>query len=388
MNLKSNKGITLISLAMYLILMLAVIGVIAGFKANIDATLDSMGEYTSLVPEFDKMHMYMLDEVNIDNNKVLKRSSDGRYIEFSSGNKYMFSEDKIYKNSVRIFSDIKNCTFEIGKENNNDVLYVNLELGDKDTVSKRLKYVMKSQDVDWSGVVSWDLATNSNIKVGDFVNYSVTVDGVIYDKWRVLHKDMNGHVEIVCYNGPSFTLGSKTDIEKSKNDYSNVISILNQNSAAYKNGQAGYSARHLGSNPYNSKSYETIDASYVQYYNDGVIDSTRKAYLEQKHYETDLNAILSFNSTNKLLCDTGYAWVASRGVEANTLYTHFSVPLLLSDGSSSGIALCAANSSGVYVGDYTSIASNLAPVVSLKSGIKVKANVGNGTENNPWQLVL
>ncbi len=42
------------------------------------------------------------------------------------------------------------------------------------------------------------------LKPGHFVNYSVEVDGVTYDKWRILHKDINGHMEIVCYNGPSF----------------------------------------------------------------------------------------------------------------------------------------------------------------------------------------
>ena len=47
--------------------------------------------------------------------------------------------------------------------------------------------------------------------IGDFVNYSVEVDsngngsideGETYDKWRILDFDNNGHVEIVCYNGP------------------------------------------------------------------------------------------------------------------------------------------------------------------------------------------
>ena len=142
MNIKNDRGVTLISLTIYVVLMLAVVAVMAGFKDNVDKTLKTMGEYASVVPEINKMHMYMLDEANIENNKILKRNSDGTYVEFTSGNKYLFSENKVYKNSVRIQSDVSNCTFEIGQENNNDVLYVNLELDDGKSVSKKLRYVM------------------------------------------------------------------------------------------------------------------------------------------------------------------------------------------------------------------------------------------------------
>jgi len=143
MELKNNKGVTLVSLAVYVVLMLAVVAAVAAFKNNIDENIDSMGEYTSVVPEINKMNMYMLGETNIENNKVLKRNSDGTYIAFSSGNEYLFSDNNLYKNSIKILTNINSCTFEVGKENNNDVLYVNFELGGDEVVDKTLKYVMK-----------------------------------------------------------------------------------------------------------------------------------------------------------------------------------------------------------------------------------------------------
>ena len=87
-------------------------------------------------------------------------------------------------------------------------------------------------------------------KIGDFVNYSVEVDsngngtideGETYDKWRILNFDNNGHMEIVCYNGPKFTLGKVLNVTKSKSDYANAIKILNDASEPYKNGTYGYS---------------------------------------------------------------------------------------------------------------------------------------------------
>lgn len=141
MNIKNTNGITLLSLVIYVVIMLMLIAIIAVFKNNIDKNLDSIGEYTSLVPIIDEVHMYMLGEVNIENNKVLKRNSSGSYIEFSSGNTYMFSDGSLYKNSVKILSDIRGGSFQVGTENNNDVLYVNLNLGDE-LQNKQLKYVM------------------------------------------------------------------------------------------------------------------------------------------------------------------------------------------------------------------------------------------------------
>ncbi len=141
MNIKNTNGITLVSLVIYVVIMLMLIAIIAVFKNNIDKNLDSIGEYTSLVPIIDEVHMYMLGEVNIENNKVLKRNSSGSYIEFSSGNTYMFSDGSLYKNSVKILSDIRGGSFQVGTENNNEVLYVNLNLGDE-LQNKQLKYVM------------------------------------------------------------------------------------------------------------------------------------------------------------------------------------------------------------------------------------------------------
>lgn len=141
MDFRNTKGITLVSLVIYVVIMLMLIAIIAVFKNNIDKNIDSMGEYTSLVPQINKVHMYMLGEVNIKDNKVLKRNSSGSYIEFSSGNSYMFSDGSLYKNSVKVLSDIIGGSFQVETENNNEVLYVNLSLDDK-LQNKQLKYVI------------------------------------------------------------------------------------------------------------------------------------------------------------------------------------------------------------------------------------------------------
>ena len=227
-------------------------------------------------------------------------------------------------------------------------------------------------------------------KIGDFVNYSVAVNGVTYNKWRILDFDNNGHMEIVCYNGSSFTLGEEGNITKCKSDYANAIKLLNDASVPYKNGTYGYSTRHLGSDPSNQSSYATISTSYVKYYsnyNSSTLKPTYNlAYLEQDHHESDLNAIESFSNTAEGKRLAGHhSWLASRRVYAGSSYSGFSVYLVSYVGSLANNALLRATSNGRETANSYSYA--LAPVVSLESGVKINTSLaGNGSEDSPWKL--
>ena len=173
-------------------------------------------------------------------------------------------------------------------------------------------------------------------KIGDFVNYSVNVDGKTYDQWRILDFDNNGHMEIVCYNGPDFTLGSNT-ASTAKTRYANAIQILNDESIPYGEGTYGYSTRHLGSDPSNPSSYETIDESYVDYYSDNnnIESNANYRYIEQTHHEIDLAAVELFSNTTedkdgkKLAANS---WMASRWVSAFSYDTNFRVHIVTSYG--------------------------------------------------------
>ena len=231
--------------------------------------------------------------------------------------------------------------------------------------------------------------------VGDFVNYSVQVDsngndvideGETYDKWRILDFDNNGHMEIVCYNGPNFTLGSST-ASTVKTRYANAIKILNDESIPYGEGTYGYSTRHLGSNPSNPSSYEKIDESYIKFYEDydNIESNANYRYLEQTHHESDLAAVKSFSNTEdgKKLAGSN-SWLASRGVGAGSYYSSFRMCYVTSSGSLGDYYLFYVYSDGR---ESVGIGNNaLAPVVILESGVKIIEGSGDGSENSPWQL--
>ena len=220
--------------------------------------------------------------------------------------------------------------------------------------------------------------------LGDFVNYSVVVDGVTYDKWRILDFDNNGHMEIVCYNGPSFTMSGK-------GDYVNAIKILNDKSVPYAEGIYGESTRHLGSDPSNPSSYETINTSYVKYYSNSsnISSNANYRYIAQAHYESDQEAIQSFSNTvegKKLAGNTyGCSWLASRYAATGSSSSSFGVLYVDSSNDRNGYSMCTVYSSGSEYSSSYSYA--LAPIVSLESGVKIDTSTaGNGSEGSPWTL--
>lgn len=117
-NIKSEKGITLTSLIIYVIAMLitiTIITVVTGyFKKNVEIDTENYTFYG----EFTKFQSFFSDEVNRDNNRILEISNgetdrDQSYIAFSSGNQYTFvpANKAIYQNNVKIASGVQSCKF-------------------------------------------------------------------------------------------------------------------------------------------------------------------------------------------------------------------------------------------------------------------------------------
>ena len=141
--MKSQKGVTLISLIVYVIAMLVTISIItvvtSYFYKNIDITTE---RYTYL-SEFTKFESYFSEEVNHSGNKILEvyngTNNEQTYIIFSSGNQYTYvkANKAIYQNSVKIASGVEACTFTEGVSNGHANVKVNLSIkGDSDQDSK------------------------------------------------------------------------------------------------------------------------------------------------------------------------------------------------------------------------------------------------------------
>lgn len=153
--MKSEKGITLISLTVYIIGMLivvAVISVASGFfyknTIGLTTTIDPVVEYT-------KFNTFFADEVNHENIKVLECKTDyevpedsnsnvtSSYIVFDDEVQYTFIKENysVYRNKVKICDGVDSCKFEYKIQNGKPVVKVTFKVNDN---TKETTYTLKT----------------------------------------------------------------------------------------------------------------------------------------------------------------------------------------------------------------------------------------------------
>lgn len=134
MNIKSEKGVTLTSLIIYVIAMLITVTIItvvtAYFKKNVDTTPESYTFYS----EFTKFESYFSEEVNRDKNSIIEivngQGQEQTYVAFSSGSQFTFvpENNAIYLNNMKIASGVQSCKFTQGVKNGKQAITVSISI--------------------------------------------------------------------------------------------------------------------------------------------------------------------------------------------------------------------------------------------------------------------
>lgn len=147
--LKSNKGITLLGLITYIIVLLIVVGVmgtISTFFYNNLALVKNSAEYCA---EFDKFNVFFINDVK--NNNHVNIDTKNNIITFIDGTTYKYNSEDcgIYRGEVKIASEVRD--FKATKKtitiNNVDkeIVSINILIGDstKTLVQKSIDYTLK-----------------------------------------------------------------------------------------------------------------------------------------------------------------------------------------------------------------------------------------------------
>ena len=134
--MKSEKGITLISLTIYVIAMAIVVGVIAIISTFFYSNMEDTDNIVSPMTEYTKFNSFFSDEVNHEGIEVVScgTTDNGQnYIVFSNEVQYTYIEANraIYRNKVKIAKEIDNCEFAIDTNNGKRVVRVEFEAGGK-----------------------------------------------------------------------------------------------------------------------------------------------------------------------------------------------------------------------------------------------------------------
>ena len=156
--MRTQKGITLISLIIYMItmcLVLAILAIIVTFFFNNKKIITEQSEY---IAEYNKFNMFFIEDVkNNTKAKVLLNETElgeeqsGNSIVFDDGNIYTFvlSDKGICRNKVKICENVENCAFSIDTITDNEtgstkkVVQVTAVIKDSSVFSPTNEYVLK-----------------------------------------------------------------------------------------------------------------------------------------------------------------------------------------------------------------------------------------------------
>lgn len=144
--MKSQKGITLISLTVYVIVMAIVVGVIAIISTFFYNNINDTNADINPITEYTKFNSFFSDEINHTNIKILDcgTTEDGQnYIVFDNGVQYTYIPENqgIYRNQVKIANGISNCTFTRSIQNGKDIVEVVFEAGNR---TRETTYTLKN----------------------------------------------------------------------------------------------------------------------------------------------------------------------------------------------------------------------------------------------------
>ena len=152
--MKSEKGITMVSLAVYIIAMITVVTFITIATGYFQKNIDVSGQSYDYLAEFTKFETFLSGETNINQNKILEISpeevsnqnsiTNGQiYIAFSSGNQYTYVKENkaIYKNNVKIASEVEQCNFTEKILNGHEAVEVTMKVRDK---TRTMNFTLKN----------------------------------------------------------------------------------------------------------------------------------------------------------------------------------------------------------------------------------------------------
>lgn len=112
--MKDNKGITLVSLIVYIIIMFIVIGIMSSIVNTFYKNNNKSEADTEDILQFNHFNTYFLKEVKQRENKVDTISNN--YILFSSGNSFSLKNNKIYYNNIEICDGVQSFIISRGTD--------------------------------------------------------------------------------------------------------------------------------------------------------------------------------------------------------------------------------------------------------------------------------
>ena len=147
--MKSEKGITLIILTIYIIIFSIVIILLANLSSYIYSNLKNINDRSVEVSEINKFNMYFIEDVKTNSQAEIRTLTDSNTMQivFQDGDiySYVINEKSIYKNEQKIARNIEAFNAEGYIIDAKKYIQVSIEIGtdDETNYTKATDYVLK-----------------------------------------------------------------------------------------------------------------------------------------------------------------------------------------------------------------------------------------------------
>ena len=148
-NIKSEKGITLISLIVYIIVLSITMGIITSISSFFYDNIFIINDSAKYASVFDKLNNFIVTDVK--NYKKVNVDSESNTIIFEDGTTYVYNQsDKgIYRGKVKVASNVSKlaCSKKIITVNNIDKQILSIDIvieNSKNTlINKKIDYTLR-----------------------------------------------------------------------------------------------------------------------------------------------------------------------------------------------------------------------------------------------------
>jgi len=152
--MKSQKGITLVSVAIYIVLVMVVLGILATVTLNFQKGIKEINGEGTKIAEVNKFNMYFLQEIKKKGNDIVLCTNNE--ISFLTGDKYVFDSnngtinlveldnDGTINKTIELANNIETCTFSKTSKEGKVFVKVSIKPKNADEIIK--EYVSNNEE--------------------------------------------------------------------------------------------------------------------------------------------------------------------------------------------------------------------------------------------------
>ena len=142
---KEEKGITLTSLVIYIIVFVIIIAIMANISNYFYSNIEGIKDSPKYVAEFNKISMFFIADVK-RNTEIVTISEDS--LQFADGTKYEYRDNSIYRNNEEISKYVKSFSFEkkpyVINSFSKTLINVNSIFGtDREQITRNVDFVLR-----------------------------------------------------------------------------------------------------------------------------------------------------------------------------------------------------------------------------------------------------